>query len=274
MINGLPKTGTHLAKKIMHLAGMQQHPFTLAAYHADQAVISWNRKYESTLGPAVEIGALQPKPMHDLLLREVLRSIPPLHVFNGHCTHSNALADLLLQEEIQTIALVRDPRDVVVSLAEYLIKHEHPQYRGKSWNKCLRQAIEGYSPIHAPRVRPTEERGWQQAWQAFLPWKEVKGVLFLRFEDLVGPEGGGSEETQLQNIRRILDFAGKQTLPAEEIHGNVFGGTRTIRTSAGAVLAAGKRNSLLKTNPDSRMSSATYLSGWATKPTPTGEISD
>ncbi|WP_419604898.1 hypothetical protein [Thiolapillus sp.] len=141
----------------MHLAGMQQHPFTLAAYHADQAVISWNRKYESTLGPAVEIGALQPKPMHDLLLREVLRSIPPLHVFNGHCTHSNALADLLLQEEIQTIALVRDPRDVVVSLAEYLIKHEHPQYRGKSWNKCLRQAIEGYSPIHAPRVRPAEE---------------------------------------------------------------------------------------------------------------------
>ncbi|WP_419596745.1 hypothetical protein [Thiolapillus sp.] len=99
-------------------------------------------------------------------------------------------------------------------------------------------------------------------------------MLFLRFEDLVGPEGGGSEETQLQNIRRILDFAGKQTLPAEEIHGNVFGGTRTIRTSAGAVLAAGKRNSLLKTNPDSRMSSATYLSGWATKPTPTGEISD
>ncbi len=238
--------------------------------------MSWNRKYESTLGPAVEIGALQPKPMHDLLLREVLRSIPPLHVFNGHCTHSNALADLLLQEEIQTIALVRDPRDVVVSLAEYLIKHEHPQYRGKSWNKCLRQAIEGYSPIHAPRVRPTEERGWQQAWQAFLPWKEVKGVLFLRFEDLVGPEGGGSEETQLQNIRRILDFAGKQTLPAEEIHGNVFGAhaPHPIRTSAGAVLAAGKRNSLLKTNPDLRMSSATYLSGWATKPTPTGEISD
>ena len=114
----------------MHLAGMQQHPFTLAAYHADQAVVSWDRKYKSTLGPAVEIGALQPKPMHDLLLREVLRSIPPLHVFNGHCTHSDALADLLQQEEIQTIALVRDPRDVVVSLAEYLIKHEHPQYRG------------------------------------------------------------------------------------------------------------------------------------------------
>lgn len=198
--------------------------------NTDQAIISWDRNFEATLGAAVEIGALQPKPIHDLLLRQVLRSVPPLHVFNGHCTYSDALANLLQQEEIQTIALIRDPRDVVVSLAEYLMKHDHPQYQGKSWNKCLTQAITGYSPIHTPTVRPTEERGWKQAWQAFLPWKEQKNVLFLRFEDLVGPEGGGPVEIQLQNIRRILDFAGKHELPAEQIRGDVFGGTRTFRT--------------------------------------------
>ena len=228
LINGLPKTGTHLAKKILHLAGMQQHPFTLAAYHADQAIITWDKSSEAVFGPAVEIGTLQPKPIHDLLLRQVLRSIPPFHVFNGHCTHTTALSSLLKQEEIQIITIIRDPRDVVVSLSEYLMKHEHPLYHGKSWNKCLKQSILGYSSIHTTKVQPTEDRSWAQAWRAFLPWKENSEVLFLRFEDLIGPEGGGSEKKQLQNIHRILELIGKRELSAEEICGKVFGGTRTF----------------------------------------------
>ncbi len=227
LVNGPPKSGTHLAKKILGLTGLQQHPFTLAAYHADQAIHTWDARQEKLLGPMIEIG-MQPKPIHDLLLRQSLRSIPPANVFNGHCTHTPALVQLLKEEQIRVVSVIRDPRDIVVSLAEYLKKHNHPSYQNLSWNKCLRQAILGYSAVHVTKVAALEERNWGQVWEAFLPWVEEKQVLTLRFEDLIGPEGGGSGKVQLENLEAILAFLDKEALPASEIQKKIFGGTRTF----------------------------------------------
>ena len=228
LVNGLPKTGTHLARKILQLSDIQPHPFTLAAYHADQAVVSWDESQRALLGQPIEIGALHPKPVHELLLRQTLRSIPPGQVFNGHCTHTPALSRLLKEENIQVVSIIRDPRDVVVSLAEYLKKHDHPQYRNKSWNKGLATAIQGYAQIHTSRVPSRQGRSWAEAWQAFLPWQDDDNSLVLRFEDLVGNKGGGSDAAQLKNITNILEFIGKPQLSADKICQDVFGGTRTF----------------------------------------------
>jgi hypothetical protein len=228
LVNGLPKTGTHLAKKILQLSGIQPHPFTLGAYHADQAVMSWDKSRASSYGRAIEIGALHPKPIHELLLRQLLRSIPPGQVFNGHCTHTPGLSTLLHEEDIQVVSIIRDPRDVVVSLAEYLKKHDHPQHQNQSWNKCLATAIRGYGQIHESRVPAREERSWGDAWHAFLPWQDDNNTLVLHFEDLIGAKGGGSDPAQRDNIRKILHFIDKPASSAEKICENVFGGTRTF----------------------------------------------
>src|SRR5256885_15665980 len=36
-----------------------------------------------------------------------------------------------------------------------------------------------------------------------MPWLDDPGTLVCRFEDLVGPEGGGSHERQLSEIHRV-----------------------------------------------------------------------
>jgi hypothetical protein len=42
----------------------------------------------------------------------------------------------------------------------------------------------------------------------FIPWVEDPNVLTVRFEELVGRKGGGSDELQLQKVKEIIDFIG------------------------------------------------------------------
>ena len=53
-------------------------------------------------------------------------------------------------------------------------------------------------------------------------------TLTVRFEDLVGAEGGGDKDVQLAAIQCVLAFLGKDMARAEEIRSKAFGGTRTF----------------------------------------------
>ena len=132
LVNGIAKSGTHLLKKIVSLAGYQQHPFCLGAAHANRAVVAFSEEHESVLGPGIEIGAADPTPIHELLLRQLIRAMPPGFVFNGHCAFDPALARLLSEEKVKIIGILRDPRDIALSLVRYLIKHQHPVVQEQS----------------------------------------------------------------------------------------------------------------------------------------------
>ena len=42
--------------------------------------------------------------------------------------------------------------------------------------------------------------------EGYIPWLDDPSTLVVRFEDLVGPRGGGVSGKQLDEIRRIADF--------------------------------------------------------------------
>lgn len=228
LVNGVAKSGTHLLKKIVSLAGYQQHPFCLGAAHANRAVVAFSEEYEPVLGPGIEIGAADPTPMHELLLRQLIRAMPPGFVFNGHCAFDPALAQLLSEEKIRIICILRDPRDIALSLVRYLIKHQHPAAQGLSEEALLHSVLDGLVLNPSPRVRPRIMRNLAASCEAFLPWMEYPHTLTVRFEDLVGAEGGGDKDVQLAAIQCVLAFLGKDLARAEEIRGKAFGGTRTF----------------------------------------------
>lgn len=228
LVNGIAKSGTHLLKKIVSLAGYQQHPFCLGAAHANRAVVAFSEAHESVLGPGIDIGAADPTPMHELLLRQLIRAMPPGFVFNGHCAFDPALARLLAEEKVKIIGILRDPRDIAVSLVRYLIRHQHPAAQGLTEESLLHEVLNGLVLNPVPRVNPRVTRNLAESCEAFLPWMNYPDTLTVRFEDLVGAEGGGDEDVQLAAIQCVLAFLGKDIARADAIRGKAFGGTRTF----------------------------------------------
>lgn len=228
LVNGVAKSGTHLLRKIVNLCGLQIHPFCLAANTANRAVVLYNPAHEGILGSALDIGASHPTPIHELLLRQMIRTIKPGFVFNGHLAFDPALLSLLQSENVRVINLLRDPRDILVSLARYLVKHQHPVTQGKSESQLLHEALTGMTLNSNPLNPPRFQRNLGETCSAALPWRDHEEVLTLKFEDLVGPEGGGDLGVQMDSIRQVLAFLGRDPDMVMQIRDQVFGGTRTF----------------------------------------------
>jgi len=61
------------------------------------------------------------------------------------------------------------------------------------------------------------------------PWESADNFILLKFEDLVGPKGGGSLESQHQSIHKILTHLNIQNKDVEWIADNAFGKSGTFR---------------------------------------------
>ena len=48
--------------------------------------------------------------------------------------------------------------------------------------------------------------GVNEFYRAFMPWIKFKNFLVIRFEDLIGPKGGGSLETQSATVKAIANY--------------------------------------------------------------------
>ena len=65
--------------------------------------------------------------------------------------------------------------------------------------------------------------------QSFRAWIDSDRVLKLTFEDLVGPNGGGSAERQHAELARLCAWLGIGQDRIEQVVENLFGDTNTFR---------------------------------------------
>jgi Sulfotransferase domain len=108
----------------------------------------------------------------------------------------------------KVIFLIRDPRDQALSLLFFIeerrwylgpLSLDREPYRSLSFGDKLHEIITG---------ERTGFCGVRKLFQRYLPWAFYgqNFVLTIRFEDLVGEEGGGSRELQLQAMKKIASF--------------------------------------------------------------------
>ncbi|WP_331875721.1 hypothetical protein [Longimicrobium sp.] len=122
----------------------------------------------------------------------------------------------------------RDPRAQLVSMIRFLVESDdvfgeqgavqvyRPILRSLgSMDRMLSFAI-------SDREFPYREAYRQNKWLLYHP-----DVLKLRFEDLVGEEGGGSRAVQHAAVERWARFLAVD-VPAEQLTASLFGGTRTF----------------------------------------------
>lgn len=152
-----------------------------------------------------------------------------------------------LQEQYsKRILLVRDPRDVCVSWVRYVVSGKADQvdqnikalssavkehWRALGMDKQLEYVIRGNSPqAREAGVHPT------LIYFPLFPYQEAarhakdEGTLVCKFENLIGPQGGGSLSAQRSEVEKILCFL-QIEVEAEKLQSvleGLFGGTRTF----------------------------------------------
>ncbi|HSW73037.1 MAG TPA: sulfotransferase domain-containing protein [Chlamydiales bacterium] len=133
---------------------------------------------------------------------------------------------------IRKVLLIRDPRDTLISQIYWM------QKKGK-WLWCTPNVV-----AKSVNILPTFEEKLKEvilfpdeyysiAWftRKAMIWMQDPTILTLRYEELVGPEGGGDRDVQIKSVFKLAEFIGSPVTEekAAEIADQLYGGTSTFR---------------------------------------------
>lgn len=130
------------------------------------------------------------------------------------------------------IILIRDPRDVVISAVHWIASGKAQS--SSWWTPLSKEKFSSLSfkdQITEIIKSKNDRTGISASIESALLWSKNPSVYVCRFEDLVGPKGGGSKEKQQ---RAILAIAQQLGIPLSDqqaiiIGESLFGDTHTFR---------------------------------------------
>lgn len=219
LVNGFPKAGTHLLRRcVTLLPGMVQE---------DLWVPLELMRELARLNPSAAVPALEPSAEALQKLGRLVRSLAGGEFLLGHIRYHAAIAAMLEARGARSLLILRDPRDVAVSLAYHIVSradHQHHEYFTrtlKSDDERLLACIVGVNRQGAVE----ESAGIGQRLGYFLPWLKVPLNYTARFERLVGPQGGGSVAAQREEVGNIACHLGLSLAPEdiERVAARLFG---------------------------------------------------
>jgi sulfotransferase 6B1 len=197
-----PKAGTHLVRGLLDaLPSMRYSGVHLQA---------------ERLGAAPGRSGLPSDPASRDRIERRLRGVRNGQYVSAHLGYAPFLGEALAELGYVTIFVVRDPRDVVVSYARWAASvpahhmKAHLTREGADASQNLMDVITGV-PDRAgvPGLESIGER-----LTAYLPWLDHADHV-SRFEQLIGPNGGGTAQAQLDEVRRI-QHAVDRDVPGED----------------------------------------------------------
>ena len=201
----IPKSGTHLLIKCIKLLSDAEFKFT-----GDSAIPRY--------------------------IDVCLSNLPSQTVLVSHIPCTPASLSAIRKHQAKVLFIYRDPRDQLVSYAHYIrnnncsqVPHQAwPMAKNMSFNQIINSLITEKELYHFfPGIT-----GVDGFYKALMPWVHFKGCLVIRFEDLIGSQGGGSQEVQYATIKAIAHYLDIAPLPEEKIRyvmSNLFGGGSAFR---------------------------------------------
>lgn len=184
--NSYPKSGTHLLYQILYsLAGLC--------------------KWDDIISVQALCGVMN-TPNH---IRWKLGSAPDGSIVRCHLMHSQEVCDILSEHRCRSLFIYRDLRDVAVSHARWINKEKriflHDVYQKQAdFNQQLANSIKGL-PLGSPFGSNLSQPNIGEDFMRWRGWLDHPSTLAVRFEDLVGERGGGSEDKRLHTIKQIVD---------------------------------------------------------------------
>jgi hypothetical protein len=228
LLNSLPKSGTNLLLKLLNGFPGTHYVRAITPLHGSRRFVPHSQD------DVLSVGVDWPRPLSADAVRRVLSRLPAGAVAAAHIPYSERAAQVVEQSDMRMVVIIRDPRDVVISSANYLATRDdhflHEHFRVLSPEQRILASILGVSAAQSRGVG--ELRDIRQRLDMILRWRVESRVHVVRFEDLVGERGGGTRQTQCEAIAAIAQHVGVE-LEHDEIARlgeKLFGGTHTFRT--------------------------------------------
>jgi len=151
-------------------------------------------------------------------------TIPPYKsenvFYRSHLGYNSVLAKKFVEKKFKLFFIYRDPRDYLISRAYWSQKY-------------LRETKVTPLPGIEQCIDGVINKNLNKYYSIFMPWAQLKSVCLVRFENLIGVEGGGDIKLQLLELTKIAKFLG---IPQNKINQsvldcqkNLYGGTVTFR---------------------------------------------
>ena len=207
LANGVPKSGTHLLVSL--LRSFPRMMFSGRHY----ALPEFSRQREPTA-----IAGQMPHVDWDRLAR-ALAAVNEGQFMTAHFPARSELISALGELDYKTIVILRDPRDIVVSNAFYITRLKrhflHTRFNTEFSNMDARimACITGFPPNEFGRGLISIGDRLRQ----YSGWLEDPNTYACRFEELVGPKGGGEAEQQRRVIEAIASHIDRK-VTTDEVH--------------------------------------------------------
>ncbi len=227
LVNSLPKSGTHLLAKAVKTFGYQDYftsslpiPDNLSTYpkflnhrqalNALKNEPSQNLDAENTIG----IGSLHLCQVTESVLENWLSVIPQGYYLQGHIPENAHLSLILNKLNYRHLMIIRDPRAVIASLIPFITQAKNTLFKAHFLEAdfikmSLEQRFDFILKGGYAEQADLEIEDFKHVYRSFYQWKNHPNCLLLRFEDLIGEQGGGKKASQhkaLIDIAHYLDI--------------------------------------------------------------------
>ena len=211
--NSLPKSGTHLLVKTLELLGLTKQEMGLTGALIRPTSrnifnrIKVNRRrslgFDDSDSFSIDLDDINNK-VSEAYLRQYLDSIKDNHFVTAHLPYSYRLESYLLDKGFKMIYIVRDPRDVLVSLYNYHKKTFKPyskELKNINVEKGISNIYNGISRRNA-NLSPLSNRVKNS-----IGWFHSSSTP-LKFEELIGAKGGSTNKLQFESLNKLISDLG------------------------------------------------------------------
>lgn len=151
---------------------------------------------------------------------ELLNGQLPKHsdtILYSHVHYDARVAKLFADNDYTCFFMIRDPRDLLISKVFWLVSHPqiHPQQAKKY----------AADPSYFSYLLTHHIKGIKKTYDEYLPWMKNPRVYTVRFEDLVGRQGGESQRKQMKELIAIAHHINleKSEAQIQEVADSLFG---------------------------------------------------
>jgi hypothetical protein len=225
----IPKSGTHVLTAFLPMVGIDRTPVGHHELVETGEFLYMARRWPEAAERLMkhDISAERIREVEERFARalESFRVLvkgtgPGQYVFFHYLFHP-LLLDAVREAGLPIVFLYRDPRDLVISMMNHILL-DHAQ---RKHSLLARLATEEARLLALIEGSPREGADWgayplEALYGRYDGWREQSDVLCLRFEDIIGPRGGGSLRRQYQAFERLVDHIGVEAA-APRLHNQV-----------------------------------------------------
>lgn len=232
----IPKCGTFVLLKCLALLDMKVGYKKLFIPPAD---ITYIRAHNQWPPPNHYRGRLHVRTAGPLPRWWTDRVVASKPVFDwSHVSHTSEFERFIDANSKAMLLVIRDPRDMVVSFAHMVKTSKINPANTIALEPLLLDLITARQQNYIPWATEIHEAypviwemGISDYYRQFLPYIKFKKCLTIRFEELVGEQGGGSRVAQLAAIKSIAQHIGRPASNDKvvEVCNKLFGGSGTFR---------------------------------------------